>query len=345
MSGTTDRSGISSGGNWIVDRVKTVDCLPDRGRLANIRFEHRSPGGAAANVLAALAKLGTPFPLSGFGVIGDDADGRYLQETYRALGVDVSGLVISSDAATSYTDVMNEESSGDRSFFHCRGANALFVPGHVPVQRLPCRIFHLGYVLLLDAMDQPDPECGTVAARLLRELRAAGIRTSLDVVSEQRDRSRSLVPLALPYVDYLVLNEVEAGAVTGLIVRRPDGSLDSDTLREAAGRLAALGSMEVLAIHMPEGCYLVHRGGQRLCFGSLQLPSGYIASTLGAGDAFCAGMLYGLHEGWQLADAARLGTCCGAAALSALGGSKGVRSLEETLDLSKRFPERPPPVD
>jgi sugar/nucleoside kinase (ribokinase family) len=55
-----NRNGITAAGNWIVDRVKQVDCLPRRGMLANIKSMCFSPGGAPANVLNDLARLLPP---------------------------------------------------------------------------------------------------------------------------------------------------------------------------------------------------------------------------------------------------------------------------------------------
>lgn len=340
----TQRVGIAAGGNWIVDRVKQVDCLPGRGMLANIKNQTFSPGGAPANVLHDLARLKAPFPLAGLGVVGNDADGRYLREAFAGLGVDIQGIQVSDSTPTSFTDVMSDKTTGDRVFFHHRGANALFSAGHVDISRLRCRIFHLGYLLLLDEMDKADPECGTVAARLLRQLQATDILTSVDVVSEESDRFVRLVPPALKYVDYLILNEIETARAVGLTVRDAGLRLDGAALVEAVERLYRHGNMRLVAVHMPEGVYMRDQSGRRYSRGSLKLPKGYIAGAVGAGDAFCAGMLYGLHEGWDVLDAAGLGNCCAAASLSRPGASEGVLPLEETLGLANRFGERNPPV-
>jgi sugar/nucleoside kinase (ribokinase family) len=339
-----ERRGIASGGNWIVDRVKQVDCLAGRGMLANVRSEQFSTGGAPANVLADLARMNSPFPLWGVGMVGDDADGRFIVDAFRKLGVNVRHIQITRKAPTSFTDVFNEERSGNRAFYHHRGANALFGPEQVPVAQLTCRIFHLGYILLLDGMDQPDPEYGTAAARLLYRLQAAGILTSVDVVSEEGDRFKTFVPPALRYVDYLILNEIEAARTVGRVVRNTDGSLDGPALIEAVDALYQFGNMRLAAVHMPEGVYVRTREGKRFSRGSLQLPEGFIAGAVGAGDAFCAGMLFGLHEGMPLDEAAHLGSSCAAASLSQPGASEGVRPLGEILALGRQFPERPPPV-
>jgi len=337
------RNGITAAGNWIVDRVKQVDCLPSRGMLANIKSTSLSPGGAPANVLNDLARLKTPFPLAGIGLVGDDADGRYLKQTFRDLGVDVSALLTTDEAPTAFTDVMNDITEGNRVFYHHRGANALFQPEHVDINRLDCRIFHLGYLLLLDAMDQPHAEHGTVAASLLKTIQKAGVLTSVDVVSEEGDRFTKIVPPALKYIDYLILNEIEAGNAVGLKVRDASGKLDGNALIEAVERLYTFGNMKLVAVHMPEGAYLRDQSGKRSAIGSVDIPKGFIAGAVGAGDAFCAGMLYGLHEGWEPVEAARLGGCCAAASLSKPGASEGILPLTETQALGTRFGEQPPP--
>jgi sugar/nucleoside kinase (ribokinase family) len=338
------RRGIASGGNWVVDRVKQVDALAGRGMLANIRAEHLSTGGAPANVLADLALMRSPFPLDGVGIVGDDADGRFIIEKFRKLGVDVSRIRIAPEAPTSHTDVFNDERSGDRAFYHQRGANALFGPDEVPIRDLDCRIFHLGYILLLDSMDQPDRRYGTAAARLLAKLQKAGILTSVDVVSEEGDRFRTFVPPALKYVDYLIINDTEAARSVGMKVRGRGGKLDGPALADAVDKLYEFGDMQLVAVHMPEGAYARTRDGRRFSRGSLDLPGGFIAGAVGAGDAFCAGVLYGLHEGWTIDDTIHLGSCCAAASLSAPGATEGVRPLKDVLSLGKRFPERAPPV-
>jgi len=82
-------------------------------------------------------------------------------------------------------------------------------------------------------------------------------------------------------------------------------------------RLKALGVGAWAVVHCPEGAYGLDERGEYTALPSLRLSADEIKSTTGAGDAFCAGTLYGAHEGWRLADALRLGTA--AAALS-LGG-------------------------
>src|SRR5207244_8153060 len=125
-----------------------------------------------------------------------------------------------------YADVMTEMNCGRRTFFHHRGADALWDGAEVDFARVKARIFHLGYLLLLDALDAPDKKFGTRAAALLAAAQEAGLKTSVDVVSEDSDRFAKIVAPALKHVDYFILNEIEAGKTTGFRVRQPDGRLE-----------------------------------------------------------------------------------------------------------------------
>jgi len=341
----SERRGIACAGNWIVDHVKMIDRLPGRSMLGSIQSETQGTGGAPFSVLMDLARMGAPFPLVGLGVVGEDAGRDFIRQTCNRFPVDISNLVTDREAATSYTDVMTEIGSGDRIFYHCRGANARFGLEHVPIAKLSCRIFHLGYLLLLDRLDQPDAEFGTMAARLLKLLQEAGIKTSLDVVSEESDRFRQIVPPSLRHTDYLVINEIEAGRTTGRTVRDAGGKLSGPAIIDAVEALYELGNMELVIVHMPEGAYLRTRAGRRCAQGALALPKGYIQGTVGAGDAFCAGILYALHEGWDVADALHLGSCSAAASLAHPSSTDGMLPLAQLLELGKRFPEQDLPVE
>src|SRR5581483_3688888 len=112
------RHGITAGGTWIVDRVKTIDAYPREDHLATILSETRGGGGGAHNVILDLALMEAPFPLRGQGVVGTDEDGKWLiQEAYK-LGIDVGGMRTTKEQATSYTDVYVVRSTGRRTFFH-----------------------------------------------------------------------------------------------------------------------------------------------------------------------------------------------------------------------------------
>jgi sugar/nucleoside kinase (ribokinase family) len=208
-------------------------------------------------------------------------------------------------------------------------------------KKIPARIFHLGYLLLLDELDRPDAKFGTKAARLLARAQAAGVKTSVDVVSEDSDRFAKIVNPALKHVDYCILNEIEAGKTAGFNVRQPDGRLDTVALRHAAGSLLQQGVRELVVIHFPEGAFARTRKGDDFWQRSLKLPAKHIAGTAGAGDAFCAGVLYGLHENWDLPRCLLTGVCIAAASLAHATCTSGVGPLNSSLALAKKFGLRP----
>jgi len=332
------RRGLLAGGNWIVDQVKLIDVYPQREQLANIRSQTRQgTGGAPYNVVIDLARIGAGFPLMGAGLVGKDALGDAILRDCRQHRIDTQFLRATADADTSYTDVMTEQTEGRRTFFHYRGANALWRGDDLNFSRTKAAIFHLGYLLLLDALDQPDAKFGTKAARLLNAAQQAGLKTSVDVVSEDSDRFGKIVNPALKYVDYCILNEIEAGKTTGFKVRLLDGRLDTVALRHAAGALLQQGVRELVIIHFPEGAFARTRKGEDIWQSSLKLPEKYVRGTAGAGDAFCAGVLMGLHEHWDLPRCLQTGVCVAAASLSDPTCTAGVKPLKDCLALGKKY--------
>jgi sugar/nucleoside kinase (ribokinase family) len=307
------RHGITAAGNWIVDRVKTIDLWPQEERLANILAESLGGGGGAHNVLIDLALMKAPFPLRACGVVGNDEDGKWLMAEAYQLGVDISGLRTTREQPTSSTDVMIVRSTGRRTFFHNRGANRMLEDDDLDPGN--SKIFHLGYLLLLDRVD-------AMAARILQRIRATGVKVSVDVVSADKGFQEVVVP-ALGHIDYLILNEIEAGECAGLKIRKPDGLFDRDALAEAARRLHR---NNLVVVHLPEGAYALGPEGE------LWVPSKplkKIVSAVGAGDAFAAGLLYGLHEEWPLRQCLDLGHLAAAACMGHETTTGGLRPVSE----------------
>jgi sugar/nucleoside kinase (ribokinase family) len=138
-------------------------------------------------------------------------------------------------------------------------------------------------------------------------------------------------------VDYCILNEIEAGKTTGFTIRQKDGRLDTVALRHAAGALLQSGVREVVVVHFPEGGFARTRTGEDVWQSSVKLPPKYIVGTAGAGDAFCAGTLLGLHEGWPLSKCLQTGVCVAAASLSDATCTAGVKPLKAALALGRKY--------
>jgi sugar/nucleoside kinase (ribokinase family) len=101
----------------------------------------------------------------------------------------------------------------------------------------------------------------------------------------------------------------------------------------ALRKLKELGVSDWAVIHCPEiGCG-VDEQGEFFAVPSLKLPVGWIKGTVGAGDAFCAGILYAAEMDMSMEQALKLGACSAAASLSEVSASDGVKTVEEVLKL------------
>jgi sugar/nucleoside kinase (ribokinase family) len=339
---TDARRGICCGGNWIIDHVKTIAFWPREETLTNIVAEEPGTGGSAYNVLVDLARFGLGIPLSGVGLVGGDADGERILEDLGRLEVDSKLVREVPGVPTAYTDVMTVKGTGKRTFFHNRGANALLGPEHFPVEEIRARVFNLGYLLLLDALDEADSLYGTRAARVLARFRAAGMLTSIDVVSEDSDRFARIVTPALPHADCCIINEIEAGRTTGRPIRKGD-RLDRSEMEAAAEDLLHRGVKRLAVIHAPEASFGVSTGGERRWQPAHALPQGFLLGTAGAGDAFLAGMLAGIHEGWSLERSMRFATAAAATCLRHPTTTGGVGTAEEIWRIAETMPVRETP--
>lgn len=330
-----ERRGIISVGNWLVDSVKFVDTYPSKGMLTNIRKVEEGLGGCSHNVLVDLAALNTGLPLYAGGCIGNDKYGRMVLDACDKYGINRENIKVLENVPTSYTDVMSEiGGSATRTFFHCYGANAELREKDVLACNTGARIFHLGYLLLLPELDKEDSEYGVVAARTLKCLQEKGYETSVDVVSEEGERFRKVVLPCRKYTDYLIINEVEAGACLGVDLRNADGTVDTERVRTAAHDLMRGTDMKICVIHYPEGGFACSGPGRKECFiKSEMLPPDEIVSAVGAGDAFCAGVLYSIHEGWEMEKMLRFATVCARMNLRSPTSTGGAASLKEITDI------------
>lgn len=324
-----ERKGIIAAGNMLVDHVHQIVQWPERGWLAEIVHSERATGGAPLNVLLTLAKMHVSLPLQAVGLIGEDSDGDYIMAMLDQYHVNRQRVQRTTFAPTSMSQVMTDP-SGQRTFFHSPAANRLLDLPAFDRLDSSMKIFHLGYLLLLDSLDMPDEEFGTRSARLLAQMREQGYETSLDLVSRKGDpRYQPLVLPALRYVDYLVINELEAGEFSGLEMRNGDDAPDIDHIALAASQLLAAGVKQRVVIHCPEGAWGEAPGEPGQWIASKQLEQDEIIGSVGAGDAFCAGFLYGCHEAWPLTDSIQLAHACARASLLAANAIDGAKTLEE----------------
>ncbi|MEZ5303086.1 MAG: carbohydrate kinase family protein [Verrucomicrobiales bacterium] len=235
MSHSAERRGILAGGNFIIDYVKIIDRYPEQDTLASIVRESRANGGGPYNLLKDLAALGAGFPLEAAGRVGDDANGRWVLDDCAAAGIGTAQLRVLPGAPTSYTDAMTVESTGRRTFFHQRGANARLEAGDFELWHW--RVLLSGLYDAARYADSFDDGGRTRFSRALEAARAAGLRTCADLVSTEHAWIAVIANLSLPFVDVLVLNEIEV-RITGIPLRRrhPAGGGGGAALIEVASR-------------------------------------------------------------------------------------------------------------
>ena len=177
----------------------------------------------------------------------------------------------------------------------------------------------------------------------LAAARRAGLATNLELMSIGRERVAALAGPCLPHLDTLIVNDFEIGAVAGIETRRA-GAADPNAIRAALAAALSRGPMRLAVAHFPAGAIALSRDGDVFAVGSVADPKEAIAGVNGAGDAFAAGLLYGLHEERGVEEALRLGHACAAASMRAVSTTAGVGKVAECLALAERWGYRPSPT-
>ena len=331
------RNGIVVAGYVGVDVLKEITGFPGPHDLVNIESVSLSLGGLVSNCARDLALLDPQLPVYACGRIGNDG---YGDEVIKGLGhyKNIDTSLLRREGQTAFSDVLSNIQTRERAFLTFAGACAQFCEEDVPVQELPCKIFHAGYVLLLDALDQPDAECGTKMARLLKHVQEQGVLTSVDMVTTaERERMRLIVP-AIRYTDILCLNEHESEIAAGVPLRDENDALIYENIPKALGRFRELGARKWAVIHAPEGGFGLDEQGEYHAVPGAVVPKERIAGTVGAGDAFTAGLLLGAHRDRPLEEALTYATAAAVTSLHNADASEGVLPLGEALELLKTFP-------
>ena len=311
---------VVAAGSILVDKINEIGAYPKAGELTQIRARSRVPGGLVPNTGCDIHILDSRIPVSAFGAVGNDDDGRFAVAELKRRGVDTDSVVVKT-TATSFTDVMSVP-GGERTFFTYPGASADWGYDDFPFDLVhEGDLVLLGYFLLLAKIDAGD------GLRILRELRRRGVETAIDLVSENSDRY-SLVRECLPYVDNLIVNEIEAARIAGM-----DGVRGAPALPDVAARLFELGVQKRVVIHMPQKGVSLLKDGTWTEVESVALPEGFIKGKTGAGDAYCAGCLVGIFNGLAEKEILELGGFAAVGAMSAPGAVEGMRSIAELKKL------------
>jgi sugar/nucleoside kinase (ribokinase family) len=278
--------------------------VPATGSLGLVDTVSLHGGGCALNTASALTRLGCTAAVAG--KVGDDALGDFLLRLHDERGIDRRGVIRDPSVSTSATVVLVRR-DGERTFLHAKGANAELAASELDRELLfSGRCLHVAGALVLDRLD------GAPCAALLAEAKARGLVTSLDTVWDASGRWDRILP-SLPHVDVFTPSLPEARAISG------------ETDPEAAARwLQDHGAADVVVKLGADGCYVAG-------VGPVEPVRVDAIDATGAGDAFAAGLLYGVLAGWPLERSARLANAAGALATTAFGAGDGAHDLAETL--------------
>ena len=318
------RQGIAIAGTVIVDKINEIKAYPQSGELTQIVNLQKAIGGCVPNVGIDIKKICPEMEIRAIGKIGNDEEGAYVIDTLKQNGVDVSGIQVDDGDTTSFTEVMSVI-NGQRTFFTYPGASAKFGYSDIDFENLNAKIMLLGYFLLLERVDQGD------GLKILQKAQEMGIKTSIDLVSENSDRYSLVIP-CLKYTDYLIINEMEAGNLAGI-------EPTDENLKKIAYKLQELGVKEKVVIHKPDYAVCLS-GDDYTVVPSYKIPEGYIKGTTGAGDAFCAGTLVGLYKGWTDKEILEFGSACAVMALGKADATSGLVAESEIKEFCEQFERR-----
>lgn len=286
------------------------------------RLFAQNPGGAVANVAAAVARLGGRAAF--VGKVGADMHGAFLRQTLREAGVDVSGVATDAERFTTLAFVKLAE-NGERSFSFARYDAA---DTNLRWEEVPRTLLTDTRVLSVGTLGMTDEPMRTTQLRCIETAKAAGAYIAVDpnyratLWRSEGDFLRQTERL-LELADYVKLSDEETALVTGCT--DPEKALEALERRGVRTAVVTRGKDGALAL---SGGQLVRAAG---------VPAVAVDAT-GAGDAFWGGFLYRLlHQGYpmeaqtegMLADCLTFGNRVGAYCVGHLGAISGMPTMAQ----------------
>ena len=306
-------------GILVADMIgRPVQSVPAPGRLTLVDEMGLYTGGCAVNSASALALMGLPVKV--LGKVGSDPIGDFVVNALQKRGIDAQGVKRDSEVGTSATMVMVDP-DGERRFVHYIGANARLTLDDIELEMVrTASILDVAGALVLPGID------GEPTAWLLQEAHAAGVVTFLDTVWDATGRWMEVLAPCLPHLDYFIPSLPEAQAITG-----------QEDPAEVARVILDRG-VGTVALKMGEdGCLVARQGEEFLYLPAYQVD---VVDATGAGDAFTAGFIAGVWQGWSLEKTVHFANAVGALCVTGMGALGGVRSLPETLHFMEVTPLR-----
>lgn len=333
------RRGFIAAGTWCLDRNRKIDVWPREDSVGIAWGLEERGGGPACNLAIDIKRLDPSIPVETIGLVGDDEAGRKLIAEADKAGLERRQMQTSREAPTHTTEAFISQASGQRTHISDLGVAALLTPDHFDVSHNSARFMHLGLPGIHPRMDAAWGEDANGWVTVLKAARAQGLETNLELCTLTPERLRTLVLPCLPHLDTLIVNDSEIGALAEMATRR-NGKTDIDACEAACRVILERGDMRLVTIHFPEGAIAVPRDGAAVFVPSVQVPADAIVGPNGAGDAFAAGFMYGLHENWAIEQSLWLGHAAAACSLRTAGTTDGIVGWKECLAVAEAWGRR-----
>jgi len=292
------------------DLILTGDVLPEFGQVEKLVDSAVLAIGSSSAIFACgAARLG--LKVAFVGVCGDDVFGHFMLAEMRKRDVDVSNVIIRQDGQTGLSVILTrpfDDTQGDRAI--------LTHPGLIPALRvsdIPDVLLHQSKHLhvasyFLQTRLQPE------LPALFRKVRELGLTTSLDTNYDPSKKWTGFDEL-LSVTNVFLPNEKEALSLSG-----------ETNVVLAASKLGS--KVEALGIKLGPVGALGVQGSQIIQVPSISVK---VEDTVGAGDSFNTGFLYGYLHNWELKRALQLACACGALSTQRAGGTEGQPTLDEAI--------------
>lgn len=333
------RRGFIAGGTWCLDRNRMINAWPKEDSVGVAWGLEERGGGPACNLAIDIKHLDASIPVETIGLVANDDAGRKLIAEAARAGLDHRQMHVSSDAPTHTTEAFISQTSGQRTHITDLGVAALLTPDHFDFSATTARFMHLGLPGVHPKMDAPWGEDSSGWVKVLKTARAAGLQTNLELCTVTPERLRGLILPCLPHLDTLIVNDIEIGVLAQMTTAY-DGKTDVEACAASCAALLRQGAMRLVAVHFPEGAIAVTRQDEKVFVPSVKVPTEVIVGPNGAGDAFAAGFMYGLHEDWSLEDSLWMGHAAAACSLRTAGTTDGVVSWRECLEIAQTWGRR-----